>query len=135
MDCVVNARGLPLNVIVLDQRILTSVAQRLNGVVLWKESEAKRVRLPSDERVGITTLLAILALHGEFLWVERWRNGLGINITRVGNNLARSEINVLVLVRPSPPANPLTQLASWHLVLIAATLAVPALWIAIIRTR
>merc|ERR1719359_74839 len=132
VDGVLDARSLALNVVVLHRGIFASIAELLDGVVLREEAEAERVRLPADECVRVAALLAILAANSELLGVDRRRHSRHVHILSLRNDLARRQVNILVLVAPGAPSDALAELAARHLILVAAAETVPAMRIAII---
>mmetsp|Transcript_95020 Transcript_95020/g.148649 ORF Transcript_95020/g.148649 Transcript_95020/m.148649 type:complete len:255 (-) Transcript_95020:643-1407(-) len=132
VNSILNSCGFLLNVIVLHQRIFATITQWLNRIVLREETKTERICFPSNQRIRIATLFAILALYSEGFRVKWWRDRFWINIACIGHDLASGKIDILVFVRPSFPTNALAKLASRQLILITTALTIPALRIAIV---
>mmetsp|Transcript_41605 Transcript_41605/g.67190 ORF Transcript_41605/g.67190 Transcript_41605/m.67190 type:complete len:316 (-) Transcript_41605:87-1034(-) len=133
LHVVVRASGLFGDVVILGIGVLAAVAERLDGVVLREESKAKWVGFPADEGVRVTSLLPILPLHCESLWVKWGVDSRHVHLVCGGDGRARGELDFFVLVTIGFPTDALAQLASGHLILITTALAIPALGVAVVR--
>jgi len=135
VDSVFNTRSFTFDVIVLDRGIFASVAERWDRIILREEAQAERICLPTNQSVGVTALLAILAAHSELFWIEGRGHGGLIHIFSLCHNFTGGEVNVRVLVTPSSATDALAELAARHSILIASAFAVPAMRIAVIWAR